>query len=101
MTQVSFSRVLALSSGYLAGVELENRKVNGRIIKLLCSSFGVSEAWLQTGQGEMFAEITDPTFTKLASLYKELSPAYQKYILKQIDLLLEIQNQTARENKLK
>jgi transcriptional regulator with XRE-family HTH domain len=93
MTQVSFSRVLALSSGYLAGLETEKRKVNGRIIKLICSSFGVSEQWLQTGEGGMFAEVTDPMFTKLASLFKELSPQYRQYLFKQIDLLLEMQKQ--------
>jgi transcriptional regulator with XRE-family HTH domain len=96
MTQVNFSRVLSLSSGYLAGVETEKRKVNGRIIKLICSSFGVNEQWLRTGEGGMFDEITDPVFMKLEGLFKELSPQYQKYIFKQIDLLLEIQNQGER-----
>jgi transcriptional regulator with XRE-family HTH domain len=97
MTQVNFSRVLALSSGYLAGVETEKRKVNGRIIKLICSSFKVSERWLRTGEGGMFDELTDPIFTKLEGLFKELSPQYQKYIFKQIDLLLEIQNHGVAE----
>jgi transcriptional regulator with XRE-family HTH domain len=97
MTQVNFSRVLSLSSGYLAGVETGKRKVNGRIIKLICSAFNVNEVWLRTGECEMFAEITDPVFTKLESLFKELSPQYQKYIFKQIDLLLEIQNHGVAE----
>jgi len=33
MTQVSFSQVVSLSSGYLAGIETEKRKVNDRLIK--------------------------------------------------------------------
>lgn len=92
LSQIQFSRVISLSSGYLAGVETERRKVNGRIIKLICSSFDVNENWLKLGEGEMFAQEPDKAFTKLVSLYKELDPKFQKYILKQIDLLLEMQD---------
>jgi transcriptional regulator with XRE-family HTH domain len=92
LSQVQFSRIISLSSGYLAGVEVEKRKVNKRIIKLICSSFNVNEAWLQTGEGEMFTQNPEEKFTKLVSLYKELTPRFQKYVLKEIDLLLEIQD---------
>jgi transcriptional regulator with XRE-family HTH domain len=92
LTQVQFSRVVSLSSGYLAGVEVEKRRVNDRLIKLICSAFRVSEDWLRTGTGEMFVPETDELFTKLAGLFKELKPEYKKFIFKQIDLLLEIQD---------
>jgi transcriptional regulator with XRE-family HTH domain len=92
LTQVQFSRVVSLSSGYLAGVEVEKRGVNARIIKLVCSSFNVNEDWLRTGAGEMFAPETDELFTRLASVFRELKPDYKEYIFKQIDLLLEIQD---------
>jgi transcriptional regulator with XRE-family HTH domain len=92
MTQAAFSRVVALSSGYLAGVELEKRKVNDRLVKLICSSFTVNEQWLRAGKGDMFIPGGDEMFLKLASLYKELSPKYRRYVLKEIELLLEIQD---------
>jgi transcriptional regulator with XRE-family HTH domain len=92
LSQMKFSKVISLSSGYLAGVEVEKRKVNDRIIKLICASFGVNEKWLRNGEGEMFSIDPDKEFTKLVSLYKELHPKYQDYILKQIDLLLAIQD---------
>lgn len=91
LTQTQFSQIISLSSGYLAGVETEKRKANDRIIKLICSSFNVSEDWLRTGNGEMFSKNTDKQFTKLLSLFKELNPQYQDYILKQINLLLDMQ----------
>jgi DNA-binding XRE family transcriptional regulator len=91
LSQMKFSKVIALSNGYLAGVEVEKRKVNDRIIKLICASFSVSEKWLRNGEGEMFNRDPDKSFTKLVSLYKELNPKYQSYILKQIDLLLAMQ----------
>jgi transcriptional regulator with XRE-family HTH domain len=92
LSQVQFSRVISLSSGYLAGVEVEKRKVNERLIKLICSSFNVNEKWLKTGEDDMFNRNPDESFTKLISLYKELDTKYQTYILKEINLLLEIQD---------
>ncbi|MDR2393803.1 MAG: helix-turn-helix transcriptional regulator [Treponema sp.] len=100
LSQVQFSRVISLSSGYLAGVEVEKRKANDRIIKLICSSFNVNETWLKTGVGEMFNLDPDEEFTKLVSLYKELDPKYQDYILKQIDLLLIMQDQDKLRNRI-
>jgi transcriptional regulator with XRE-family HTH domain len=92
LSQVQFSRVISLSGGYLAGVETEKRKVNDRLIKLICSSFNVNSEWLKTGEGPMFNGNSDEKFTKLVSLFKELGPQFREYILKQIDLLLEIQD---------
>ncbi|MDR3249105.1 MAG: helix-turn-helix domain-containing protein [Treponema sp.] len=97
LSQVQFSRVISLSSGYLAGVEVEKRKVNERLVKLICSSFSVNEKWLKTGEDEMFVKDPEANFTKLISLFKELAPKYQAYILKEINLLLEIQDQDIKK----
>jgi transcriptional regulator with XRE-family HTH domain len=96
MTQSGFSRVLSLSGGYLAGVETGKRKVNDRLVKLICTSFKVNEEWLRTGNGEIFSEKIDESFIKLVSFFKELTPKYREYLLGEIKLLLEIQ---ARETK--
>jgi transcriptional regulator with XRE-family HTH domain len=97
LSQVQFSRVISLSSGYLAGVEVEKRKVNERLVKLICSSFNVNEKWLKSGEGEMFDRDPDENFTKLISLFKELDPKYQAYILKEINLLLDIQDRDSKD----
>ncbi|MFP3041351.1 helix-turn-helix transcriptional regulator [Treponema primitia] len=91
LTQVKFSRVISLSSGYLAGVEVGKRKVNERVVKLICASFSVNEKWLKSGEGEMFGQGHNE-YTKLVSLYKELNLQFREYILKQIELLLDIQD---------
>ncbi|MDR3145376.1 MAG: helix-turn-helix domain-containing protein [Treponema sp.] len=96
LSQVQFSRVISLSGGYLAGVETEKRKANDRIIKLICSAFNVNAEWLKTGAGEMFNQRPDEEFTKLVSLFRELGPHFREYILKQIDLLLEIQDKDSK-----
>ena len=98
MTQVSFSQVIALSSGYLAGIETEKRKVNNRLIKLICSSFNANEQWLRNGEGEMFTGSDhDEQFIKLIGLFKELEPRFQYYVFKEIALLLRIQDDQGME----
>jgi len=98
MTQVSFSQVIALSSGYLAGIETEKRRVNNRLIKLICSSFKVNEAWLRSGDGDMFAEEDDEQYIKLVGLFKELNSQYRDYIFKEIYLLLKMQGEITEES---
>jgi transcriptional regulator with XRE-family HTH domain len=90
LSQAKFSRIISLSNGYLGGVETEKRKVNERLVKLICSAFNVNSKWLKTGEGEMFNEHAED-FSKLLSLYKQLDPEYQEHILKQIDQFLDIQ----------
>ena len=98
MTQVSFSQVIALSSGYLAGIETEKRKVNNRLIKLICSSFNVNEQWLKNGEGEIFSSSeNNEKYIKLVGLFKELEPQFQYYIFKEIGLLLRIQEEQSTE----
>ena len=95
MTQVSFSQVIALSSGYLAGIETEKRRVNNRLIKLICSSFKANEQWLRTGEGSMFTEDDSEQYIKLVGLFKELNRHYRDYVFKEIALLLKIQEEMA------
>jgi hypothetical protein len=72
-------------------MELGKRKANDRIIKLICTSFNVNEQWLRHGEGEMFSENQGECYIKLVSLYRDLTPVFQDYILKQIEILLDIQ----------
>lgn len=92
MSQAKFAKVLSMSNGYIAGIELEHNKVNDRIVKLMHFTFNVSEEWLKTGEGAMFEEEPDPTMELASSTFRKLKPVYQEYILKQIDQLLEIQD---------
>jgi transcriptional regulator with XRE-family HTH domain len=101
MTQVSFSQVIALSSGYLAGIETEKRRVNDRLIKLICSSFNVNEQWLRNGEGKMFTEDKNEQYIKLVGLFRELEPMYRDYIFKEIGLLLKMQEQKSEQNSEK
>lgn len=92
LSQAKFAKAISISNGYIAGLELGNRHVNERLIKLICITFNVREEWLKTGDGNMFNEEPSQLAELAYSTFKELKPEYQEYVLKQMDQLLEIQN---------
>lgn len=92
LSQAKFAQAISISNGYIAGIELGNRNVNDRLIKLVSATYNVSEEWLKTGEGSMFKEQPNQLTELATSIFKELKPEYQEYVLKQIDQLLEIQN---------
>ncbi|MDR1445040.1 MAG: helix-turn-helix domain-containing protein [Treponema sp.] len=92
MSQVNFAKAVYISNGYLAEIELGNRRVNERLIQLICSVFGADKHWLQTGEGRMFNTTPELKLERIVALFKELNPSFQDYALKQIDQLLELQN---------
>ena len=93
LSQRNFSKTLSLSHSYIAGIESGSLKVNARLIKLIVSEFGVNEAWLLTGEGEMFSHNTDEKFAKLAGLFKGLSSKNQELIYQIIGILLKMEEE--------
>jgi len=99
LNQRDFSILLSLSSGYIAGIEVNLRKVNDRIIKLIISQFGVNEEWLRSGNGEIFIKKkTDEKAVRILSLYNDLPPHYQDVVLGIIELLRKA-NDTEKKQK--
>ena len=92
MTQTAFSKAIYVSNGYTAEIENGHRIANDRIIHLISLTFGVSEQWLKTGEGEMFQ--TSPTERKerILNLFNELNPRFQEYALTVMDQLIKLQN---------
>jgi transcriptional regulator with XRE-family HTH domain len=88
ISQKDFAKAICISNSYLADVENEARKSNDRIVKLASMIFGISEKWLKTGEGEMFYKSPDEKITRLVSIFNELPPDFQDYILDQIEKLL-------------
>ena len=97
LSQAKFAKEISISNGYIAGIELEKRNVNDRLIKLVCITFNVSEHWLRAGNGDMFEEQPNKLFELASATFKELKPEYQEYILKQIDQLLDVQQAEAKK----
>ncbi|MCD8364089.1 MAG: helix-turn-helix domain-containing protein [Lachnospiraceae bacterium] len=91
LSQAKFAKAISISNGYIAAIELGNRTVNDRLLKLIAAEFDVEEKWLKTGEGAMFKEQPDRTTELAFATFRKLKPEYQQYILHQIDELLKIQ----------
>jgi transcriptional regulator with XRE-family HTH domain len=96
LTQAKFAAGLMLNQSYIGAIELGNRRVNDRIIRLVSMTYGTSEKWLKTGAGEMFDRIEDLRLEQIVQNFKKLDPLLQDYLLKQLDLLLDYQEKASR-----
>lgn len=90
MTQADFAKRMGLSQSSLAMLEQGKRSVNEKHLKLLSSAFGVREQWLRTGEGEMFG--SSPYADEFFSLFSELRPESQRYLLTMARELVDTQN---------
>ena len=85
---MEFAGAIFLSTGYIAEIETGKKKVNDRIIHLISLTFGVSEAWLKHGTGSMYFTTPAEKLQRLTSLFNELPPRFQDYVMMQIEQLL-------------
>jgi transcriptional regulator with XRE-family HTH domain len=92
LSQADFSEAIYVSPGYTAGIENEHRLANDRIIHLIGLTFGASEHWLKTGEGEMFQTSPLERKERIITLFNGLNPRFQEYALAVIDRLLKLQN---------
>ena len=94
LSQIKFSSIRALSSGYIGVIETGRITVNDRLIKLVCASFNANESWLRYGEGAMFLDTIpdDKRFKNLVSLVKGLPPKYQDFLFDILDMLLKLKD---------
>lgn len=90
LNQADFAKRIGLSQSTLAMLEAGKRNFNEKHLKLVCSAFGVQERWLRAGEGEMFA--ASPFEGEFLSLFGELRPESQRYLLTMARELVEAQN---------
>lgn len=99
LSQAKFAKAISISSGYLASIELENRHVNERIIRLVSITFNVSELWLKNGTGDMFInKLSYTLIDEVVCIFEKLNPEFQEYVVAQIQKLLELQDKF-KDNK--
>jgi transcriptional regulator with XRE-family HTH domain len=89
MTQPDFAKAIFISKGYIAELECGHRKANDRILHLISLSFGISEIWLKEGKGGMFFKSPAKKLQRMTSLFNELPPKFQDYVILQIENLLK------------
>jgi transcriptional regulator with XRE-family HTH domain len=89
MTQREFAEKISVATGFIASMEIGDRKVNPRIMKLVSSIYNVNLNWLETGEGEMFDSGTDKEIEEIISLYRRLNPFFKRFIIRQLRDLIE------------
>ena len=89
LTQREFAEKISVATGFVASMEIGDRKVNPRIMKLVSAVFNVNLHWLETGEGEMFYSDTEKEIEEIISLYKRLNPFFKKFIIRQLYDLIE------------
>jgi transcriptional regulator with XRE-family HTH domain len=99
LTQIEFAQKVLISNGFMAQLELGQRKVNDRLIKLINTTFGVNEGWLRTGEGEMFRKDMTPDYKmdEVEAIFKRLNPFFQDFILDQLRKLLEYETKVEKK----
>ena len=96
LSQINFCKEIFLSPGHYAGIELNNREVNKRIIKLVSVIYNVREEYLKTGIKPIFSKIPDLKMQKMINIFQEMPDEYKDYILQQIDLLKKLRLKTGK-----
>lgn len=66
LSREAFAARMGLSYGALANAELGRAAISDSTVKLICLTFGVSEHWLRTGEGEMYEKVPADLVDQLA-----------------------------------
>lgn len=84
LTQQDFADRIGIKRSTITNYEVGRNDPVDSVISLICREFGVSEAWLRTGEGEMFVPQAQTVVDELAEKY-HLSPPVrllvEKFIL--------------------
>lgn len=89
MNQTEFARQLGLTQTSLSMIESGRNTITDKNVKLICTTFNISEHWLRTGDGEMFS--ASPHEKEFREIFDKLTPDTQQYLLLMAKELYKIQ----------
>jgi transcriptional regulator with XRE-family HTH domain len=90
LTQKDFAKNIYVSQTYYSNVENGNKKINDRIIALICSQYGVNKEYLCNGVEPVFREdLPDIQLHQLMDIFNQLEKPFKEYIVQQVELLAE------------
>jgi transcriptional regulator with XRE-family HTH domain len=100
LTQKDFAKNIYVSQTYYSNVENGNKKINDRIIALICSQYGVNKEYLLNGKGEIFSEnLPDIQLQQLLEIFNELEKPFKEYIVLQIKHLIDAVNKSKERDR--
>lgn len=97
LNQNEFAEKIGLSQSSLAMIEVGKRNFSDKHIKLICSTFNISENWLRTGNGNMFS--STPYERELLKVFEQLSPDSQEYLYAMAEGLLKHDEKLLQKNE--
>ena len=93
LSQREFGEGLGVSRDVIGNIEYGRVSPKELFLVHLCQQYHVDRRWLETGEGEMFAEETSlDKVTEATRIFKRLHPTLQDYALEQIKRLAETQD---------
>lgn len=83
LTQEEFASKLGIKRGALANYEIGRNEPIDAVLRLICTTFNVNEAWLRTGEGEMFLKLSrnDEIAAYIASIMKDEDAELQRFLI--------------------
>ena len=58
MSQRAFGESLGASRDIISNIEQGRQAISNTLVRLICKTYNISEAWLRTGEGEMKCQVT-------------------------------------------
>ena len=94
LTQQKFADQIGTTQNNIASYEIGRREPSAAAVNNICKTFNVSEAWLRTGEGEMFLPSPNGVLDELAQKYG-LSTRGKVIVEKFLDLNPDVQEAVA------
>jgi len=90
LRQGDFAARIGLTQTAMSMIELRKTALTEKNIKLICATFAVNEAWLKSGEGQMFGS-SSPYEKEMLDVFGKLSADTQEFVLDMAQNLLERQ----------
>lgn len=90
LSQTEFGNKIGLKTSSVSDIERSQAPVTERTIISICSVFNVNDKWLKTGKGEIFN--TKKNYDEFFSIFKNINPVLQDFLIKVAKDLLDTQN---------
>jgi transcriptional regulator with XRE-family HTH domain len=93
LTQAQLSEKICVSKGFLSCMEIGERKINPRMVKIINLATGISARRRETGEGDMFSPPdAHAEIEEIVSLYRQLNPFFKSFFKRQLIDIINYEN---------
>ena len=85
LTQKKFGENLNLSESHISNLEKGRVNLTARNIDDICSTYNINQVWLETGEGDIFSELTkDDEFNILVGKLVAEEDSFKKKLIEEM-----------------